>query len=242
MMEKLFSRAVLAIAFVVGLFHLLNVSGLFVLSTREIRIFHLAMMLALLFLTSPTLSRFEKTMADQIARLGLVVLSAGCSLYIMSRWKDIAMSGGETEPLDAWVGFVLILLVLEAARRGVGLVLAIICLLFFTYPFYSEYLPGSFYSRGYSFERMSETLTTTSQGLYGIPLGVSSTYIILFSIYGAFLSEFGAGDFFFRLANRLTRNMRAAGAKTAVIFSTLLGMISGSAAGNVAVTGTLTIR
>ncbi|NNF72944.1 MAG: TRAP transporter fused permease subunit, partial [Rhodobacteraceae bacterium] len=139
------------------------------------------------------------------------------------------------------IGAVLIFLVLEAARRGVGLVLAIICTVFFTYPFYAPYLPGALQSRGYSFTRMTEFLTTTSEGVFGIPLGVSATYIILFSIYGAFLSAFGAGDFFFQLASRLTRGMRAAGAKTAVIFSTLLGMISGSAAGNVAVTGTLTI-
>ena len=88
---------------------------------------------------------------------------------------------------------------------------------------------------------MSEFLTTTSQGVYGIPLGVSASYIILFSIFGSFLSQFGAGEFFFKLATRITKNMHAASAKTAVIFSTLLGMISGSAAGNVAVTGTLTI-
>ncbi|MEP3049702.1 MAG: TRAP transporter fused permease subunit [Roseibium sp.] len=240
-MDKSINVAILAIAFVVGLFHLLNVSGLLVLSTREIRVFHLAMMLVLLFLSKPTMGRFKDAFGDKLVRMGLVAASIGASIYILSRWKDIAMSGGETEPADAWVGFLLILLVLEAARRGVGVILASICLLFFTYPFYCEYLPDPLYSRGYSFERMSEALTTTSQGIYGIPLGVSATYIILFSIYGAFLSEFGAGDFFFRLANRLTRGMRAAGAKTAVIFSTLLGMISGSAAGNVAVTGTLTI-
>lgn len=151
------------------------------------------------------------------------------------------MSGGDTDQLDAWVGLLLIVLVLEAARRGVGLALAIICLVFFTYPFYSELLPGLLNGRGYSVERIAELMTTTSQGIYGIPLGVSSTYIILFSIYGAFLSTFGAGEFFFKVATRLTWGMRAAGAKTAVIFSTLLGMISGSAAGNVAVTGTLTI-
>lgn len=240
-MDRLFKHAIVIVAFVVGLFHLLNVSGLLVLSTRDIRVFHLMMMLVLLFLTNPTLQRFKNTLLDKIARLGLVFLSCATSLYIMSRWKDIAMSGGETETLDAWVGLLLIALVLEGARRGVGLVLSLICLAFFTYPFYSEFLPGALASRGYSVTRMSELLTTTSQGVYGIPLGVSATYIILFSIYGSFLSVFGAGDFFFRLANRLTKNMRAAGAKTAVIFSTLLGMISGSAAGNVAVTGTLTI-
>ncbi len=240
-MDKAFDRGILVVAFAVGTFHLLNVSGLFVLSTRDIRIFHLMMMLVLLFLASPSAKRYADSAVDKLSRVALIAISIASSVYLMSRWKDIAFSGGETVPMDAWVGVVVIALVLEAARRGVGLVLAIICVVFFTYPFYSPYLPGILQGRGYSLTRMSEFLTTTSQGVFGIPLGVSSTYIILFSIYGAFLSNFGAGDFFFKLANRATKNMRAAGAKTAVLFSTLLGMISGSAAGNVAVTGTLTI-
>ena len=234
-------RAVDFLALSIGVFHLLNVSGLIALSTRDIRIFHLIVMLSLVFLTRPTLKRLTGSIADRLTGLILVGGVMASGFYMLSRWQDIAMSGGETEPLDAWVGIVVLALVLEAARRAVGLVLAIICLVFFTYPFYSHLLPGVLGGRGYSLERMSEFLTTTSQGVYGIPLGVSATYIILFAIYGAFLSEFGAGDFFFKLAKRLTAGMRAAGAKTAVIFSTLLGMISGSAAGNVAVTGTLTI-
>lgn len=241
MLDKITQSAANAIAFSIGLFHLLNVSGILVLSTRDIRIFHLLMMLALLFLTKPTLLKIKGGTLDRVFNWILIALSVGSCGFILSRWKDIAMSGGDTDQIDAIVGIILILLVLEAARRGVGLVLALICFFFFTYPFYSEYLPGVLGSRGYSLTRISELLTTTSQGIFGIPLGVSSTYIILFSIYGAFLSKFGAGDFFFKLANRLTKGMRAAGAKTAVIFSTLLGMISGSAAGNVAVTGTLTI-
>ena len=241
LIDKIFERGVAVFAFTIGAFHLLNVSGIFVLSTRDIRLFHLLMMLALLFMTRASLKRFEDSLGDKLLRIALIAVSAASCIYLMTRWKDIAFSGGATVPMDAWMGIVVLFLVLEAARRGVGLVLAIICLIFFAYPFYSPYLPGVFYGRGYSLTRMSEFLTTTSQGVFGIPLGVSSTYIILFSIYGAFLSNFGAGDFFFNLASRLTRGMRAAGAKTAVIFSTLLGMISGSAAGNVAVTGTLTI-
>ena len=241
LLDVLFNNAVALVAFIIGLFHLLNVGGLIVLSTRDIRIFHLMMMLVLLFLTRPALKSLVNSLIDRYIRLVLIALSIGSSLFIQSRWKDIAMSGGDTDRLDAWVGLLLVILVLEAARRGVGLALAIICLVFFTYPFYSELLPGVLNGRGYSVERIAELMTTTSQGIYGIPLGVSSTYIILFSIYGAFLSAFGAGEFFFRIATRLTWGMRAAGAKTAVIFSTLLGMISGSAAGNVAVTGTLTI-
>ena len=241
LVDKVFNNAIAVCAFIVGSFHLLNVGGIIVLSTRDIRIFHLTMMLVLLFLLKPTLKSLTDSPVDKYVRLGLIVLSIGSSVYIQSRWKDIAMSGGDTGPMDAWVGLLLVVLVLEAARRGVGLALAFICLAFFTYPFYSDMLPGVLNSRGYSVERIAELMTTTSQGIYGIPLGVSSTFIILFSIYGAFLSAFGAGEFFFKLATRLTMGMRAAGAKTAVIFSTLLGMISGSAAGNVAVTGSLTI-
>ncbi len=236
------TRAVIVLfSFSIGLFHLANVSGIFVLSTQSIRIYHLMMMLALLFISKPSFSIFKDSGLDKILSTILTLIALGSGIYMLSRWQDIALSGGETELLDAWVGVVILLLVLEGARRAVGNVLAIICTLFFIYPFISAYLPGVLESRGYPLLRISEILTTTSEGVYGIPLGVSATYIILFSIYGAFLTEFGAGEFFFKIASRLTHNMRAAGAKTAVIFSTLLGMVSGSAAGNVAVTGTLTI-
>ncbi|MDX2481102.1 MAG: TRAP transporter fused permease subunit [Desulfuromusa sp.] len=234
-------RLVTILAFMVGAFHMINISGIVSLSTIEIRIVHLLMMFTMLFLTKPALKRFEGCLADKIVRYVLVAASVASGIYLLSRWQDIAISGGETVPLDAWVGIVIVALVLEGARRGVGAVLALITLIFFTYPFYSPFLPGVLSGRGYSLTRMSEFLTTTPEGVYGIPIGVSSTYIIMFAIFGAFLSEFGAGDFFFQLSSRVTNNMTAAGAKTAVIFSTLLGMISGSAAGNVAVTGTLTI-
>ena len=93
---------------------------------------------------------------------------------------------GDTSDIDILAGIVILFLILEATRRGIGLLLSIICLIFFTYPFYSQFLGGVFYSKGYSLERMAEFLTITSQGVYGIPLGVSASYIILFSIYGSF--------------------------------------------------------
>lgn len=230
------------IALAVGCFHLLNVAGIVALSTQDIRIVHLLAMLAILFVSNPTLNRLAGNGADRWVGVALALIAVVASIYMLIRWKAIAYSGGlETTELDAIVGLVLIALVLEAARRGIGLMLAIIGVAFFIYPLISEYLPGVLHDRGYSVLRISEFLTTTGQGLYGIPIGVSASYIILFTIYGAFLSEFGAGEFFFKLSDRVTSGKRAAAAKTAVIFSTLLGMISGSAAGNVAVTGTLTI-
>ena len=94
LLDRLFAHAVTVIAFTVGLFHLLDVSGLFVLSTREVRVFHLLMMLALLFLTTATLKRLESSLADKLFRLVLVVISTACCVSILTRWKEIAFSGG----------------------------------------------------------------------------------------------------------------------------------------------------
>ena len=235
------SFLIIWIAFILGAVHLLNVSGVFVLSTPDIRIFHLMLMLSILFLSKPTFEKIQNNILDNVFSFFIVAICFLSGLHMIFSWEEIAMSGGDTSDTDILAGIVILFLILEATRRGIGLLLSIICLIFFTYPFYSQFLGGVFYSKGYTLERMAEFLTTTSQGVYGIPLGVSASYIILFSIYGSFLSQFGAGEFFFKLAMRITKNMHAASAKTAVIFSTLLGMISGSAAGNVAVTGTLTI-
>ena len=241
------AMAVRWVAIALGVFHLLNVGGILVLSTMQIRLVHLGAVMVLLFATTPAFLPGEERRSGPGAWIGIAVralfvaVAIGCTVYLYSRWQAIAFSGGMTEPLDAWVGLVVILLVLEGARRRVGLALALITLVFFVYPFVSPYLPGILHGRGYGVERVATFLTTTTEGVYGIPLGVSATYIVMFTIFGAFLSVFGAGDFFFALSRRFTRSMRAASAKTAVIFSALLGMISGSAAGNVAVTGTLTI-
>ncbi len=230
-----------AVALGLGLYHLLLVSGLYAVSTMEIRLTHVMLAFTLLFLTRPAMDRLKGTKADTVISIGLIVAILGASIWLLSRWKAIAFSGGLTEPGDFYAGAIIVLIVFEAARRGVGLILACITLIFFLYPFVSPYLPGLLNARGYSFERIIIFLTTDTQGVYGIPIGVAATYIIIFTIFGSLLSSFGAGDFFFEISRRLTMGMRAAGAKTAVLFSTLIGMISGSAAGNVAVTGTLTI-
>ena len=223
-----FAAFIGATALLVGVFHLLIVAGVLLLSTMEIRIIHLALMMVILFAGQPR---------------GVIpaVLAVIVSIYSLTRWQAIALSGGDTNSLDLYAGVILLLLVLEAARRSIGLVLAAITSVFLVYPFISPFLPGVFEGRGVSANRVVNFLTTTTEGVYGIPLGVAATYIIIFSLFGAFLNQFGAGDFFFRIASKATSGMRAASAKTAVLFSTLLGMISGSAAGNVAVTGSFTI-
>ena len=240
-LDALRTRLIGALALALGLFHLANVSGLLVLSTMVVRAVHLTVMLGLIFLLAgdPAKSGRQRGRPWVIGVLFLAAMGTG--IYLLARWEDIAFSGGATTTTDIVVGVLIILLVVEAARRATGNFLAVITAVFLVYPVVSPYLPGVLYGRGVRLESVISFLSLSGQGIYGIPIGVASTYIILFTIFGAFLSEFGAGGFFFRFSDVLTRGMTAASAKTAVIFSTLLGMISGSAAGNVAVTGSFTI-
>jgi TRAP transporter 4TM/12TM fusion protein len=230
-----------AIALLFGVFHLAVISGLFSISTMSMRLIHLSFALSLLFALKPLSKKLAGTKFNTGLSIVLILLTLASGYWMLMRWKPIAFSGGLLEPMDYYAGIVIVALVFEAARRGVGAVLAAITLVFFCYPFISSYLPGVLNSRGYSFERIVTFLTTNTEGVYGIPVGVAATYIIVFTIFGALLSGFGAGDFFFQISMRFTRGLRAASAKSAVIFSTLIGMVSGSAAGNVAVTGTVTI-
>lgn len=235
-------------AICLSLWHLAIVAGFLTYSTLDIRILHLTVLLALVFLVAlPKDASLENGASKVRVGIGLAlrlicaVVSVAVGVYTLSRWKPIAFSGGMTTDMDAQVGVVVIALVLLAVTRRIGLFLSVIAGLFLIYPFVSESLPAMISTRGYSWERVSIFLATGGEGIFGIPLGVSASYIIIFTIFGAFLNNFGAGEFFFQLAHSATRGTRAASAKTAVIFSTLLGMISGSAAGNVAVTGTMTI-
>jgi TRAP transporter 4TM/12TM fusion protein len=163
------------------------------------------------------------------------------SLYLVSRWKIITMNAGVTNQFDSIVGVILVALIIFITYIDISPSLAIVVVVFLVYPFVGKYLPGMLHSRAYTFKNVSSFLFASGQGIYGIPIGVSATYIVTFSIFGAFLSEFGTGDFFFNISRALTKGFVAAAAKTAVIFSALVGMISGSAAGNVAVSGTFTI-
>lgn len=234
-------NAVFIAGFALGAYHLLVVSGVIAISTMPMRVTHVMLALSLLFVIEPASETLAGTKANAVLSLVLVTATVGASIWMLTRWKPIAFSGGITSDGDFIAGIVLLLVVFEAARRGIGWILAAITFVFFLYPFAAPYLPGVLEGRGSTLERIVVVLSTDTAGIYGIPVGVAATYIIVFTIFGALLSNFGAGAFFFELSVRTTRGLRAASAKSAVLFSTLIGMVSGSAAGNVAVTGTVTI-
>ena len=239
--HQIIRKIVFTLAVLTGLFHLFNLSGTLVLSTQIIRIIHLMIMLSIVFLNISSDIQKKENWIPSFFRIFASITSVASGIYMLTRWKEIAMSGGVTNILDSIVGVIMLVIIIEATRRSVGNILAIIVVIFLTYPFIGSYLPGILHARSYSLQRVASFLFASGQGIYGIPIGVSATYIVIFCLYGAFLKEFGAGDFLHNLSVTLTKGLIAATAKTTVIFSTLIGMISGSAAGNVAVSGTFTI-
>jgi TRAP transporter 4TM/12TM fusion protein len=139
------------------------------------------------------------------------------------------------------VGTVVVLVVLEATRRTLGLALPVLALLFMGYAFAGPWLPGPLRHKGLTYEIMIDQTFFTTEGLFGIPLGVAASYVILFIIFGAFLEKSGAGQFFMNFANAIAGAQRGGAGKVSVVSSSMFGTVSGSAVANVMVDGWLTI-
>ena len=139
------------------------------------------------------------------------------------------------------VGVALTLLVLEASRRCTGNFLAITALVFLIYAKIGPYLPGILRHKGYSWHRVLSTLSFAETGIFGNALNISSTFVVLFVLFGAFLNASNGGRLFIDISYSLTGSSRGGPAKTAVLSSLLMGTISGSPVANVVTTGTFTI-
>jgi TRAP transporter 4TM/12TM fusion protein len=176
--------------------------------------------------------------------LGLAALSVAVMSYFFVFYEYITTRFPTAHPLSALdmvVGTVVVLLVLEATRRTLGAALPVLCLAFITYGLAGPWLPGPLRHRGLTYEILVDQTVFTTEGLFGIPLGVAASYVILFIIFGAFLERSGAGQFFMHLANAVAGAQRGGPGKVAVVSSSLFGTISGSAVANVMVDGWLTI-
>ncbi len=233
------AKIVTIIAITMSLFHLYT-AGLGVLEAIKQRSVHLTFVLVLVFLLYPANKKSPKNQVTAFDVM-LAALSIFVGVYLMSIYDDLANAGGVYTSMDIYVGALLCLLVLEAARRATGKELPIMALLFVAYALFGDWIPGQFGHRGYSVERLIEHMFLTTEGIYGVALGVSSTYIFLFILFGAFLSETGMARFFNALAMAVAGSSPGGPAKVAIFASGLLGTINGSAVANVATTGAFTI-
>ena len=176
--------------------------------------------------------------------LGLAALSLACVGYMFVNYDYIVNRFPTAHPLtamDMLVGGVGILLVLEATRRTIGASLPIVAIVFLVYALAGQWLFGFLHHRGLTAEITIDQSWFTTEGVFGVPLQVAGTYVILFIIFGTFLERSGAGQFFMNFANAIAGGARGGPGKVAVVSSSLFGTISGSAVANVMVDGWLTI-
>ena len=204
------------------------------------RAIHLTFGFLLIFLLYPTRQSWSKTKMNPIDVL--FALAGACSaMYIVYNYNELVLRAGMNTETDFIVALIGTVLVFEAARRVVGWPMIIVAFVFLLYAFFGPYVPGIMAHRGVGLEEMFDHLFFTTEGIFGTPMGVSSTFIYLFILFGAYLEATGLGKFFIDLANAIAGWAAGGPAKVAVLSSGLMGTVSGSSVGNVAGTGSFTI-
>ncbi|MBN2439050.1 MAG: TRAP transporter permease [Deltaproteobacteria bacterium] len=216
-------------------------SGFGLLSAMPQRATTLVFTLILTFLLYP-MWKGEKSSFFAMTRDGIfVALAVITCVNIILNYHRIAENLGISNPRDIVLGAVLIVLVFEATRRTVGWPLVIAAGIFLIYAFAGQYMPGILQHRGYPLDRIIEQMYLGVEGIFGVPLGVMTTYVYAFLLFGSFLEVTGGAKLFLNLAYSMTGFLKGGPAKTAVIASALTGTISGSALANAVTTGTFTI-
>lgn len=167
--------------------------------------------------------------------------SIAIAVYLAVVFDRLTVSGGRFETIDVVFSVICLVLVLEAARRVTGLILPILAVLFIVYDYYGRSMPGLFRHRGYDLDRIVTFMYESTEGIFSTAIGVSSTYIFLFILFGSILQKSGMGQFFNDIALALAGQARGGPAKVAVLASGFLGSINGSAIANVVTTGAFTI-
>ncbi|WP_027237648.1 TRAP transporter permease [Leisingera caerulea] len=171
------------------------------------------------------------------------IAGTGIALYGYIFYQKIVDSGGLADDMDKWFALAGLILLFEAARRALGPAMAIIATIFLLYVFFgsSEYVPEVIRWKGASLKKAMSHMWITSEGVFGIALGVSTKFVFLFVLFGALLDKAGAGNYFIKMAFGALGHLRGGPAKAAVVGSAATGLISGSSIANVVTTGTFTI-
>ena len=226
---------VTALAVIMSLFHLYAAYA--IVQTQQLRMIHVGFVLFLTFLLFPVAKRLRNRVYwwDWIAAaLSLVVIGYG-----LVGGDDFTDRSTIPSNLDMAFGVILTLLVLEAARRGTGWIMPFICALFIAYAMLGPYLGQPWTHRGYDISRLVGQMYMTLEGIFGVPVDVSSSLIILFTIYGAFLQFSGAGKFFIDFSFSAMGGKPTGAGRTIVLSSFLLGGPSGSGVATTVTLGTV---
>lgn len=242
----LVSRFLLVMAVAWSLFQLWIASplpfamGVFVLNDTESRSIHLAFAVFLAFMAYPASKRSPRHIIPW-TDWTFALVGAFCAAYLFVFYRDLATRPGQPTTFDIGVAVVGVLLLLEATRRVMGLPMVVVAGIFLFYTFAGRYMPDLIAHKGASLPRVASHQWLTTEGVFGVALGVSSSFIFLFVLFGSLLDKAGAGNYFIKSAFALLGHMRGGPAKAAVVSSAMTGIISGSSIANVVTTGTFTI-
>ncbi len=201
---------------------------------------HLTFAMVLCFLCFPFSKRSSRNRVSIFDTI-LAVIGGATAFYLFVNYDHVVHSVGNAPMYDIVIGAVLIVLILEATRRSVSPILPIITIVFLLYAFFGPYLPGDLAHRGFRVKRIIDHIFMTGQGLWGVPLRVSATFVFLFVLFGSFLEKIGAGEYLINLSFALMGRFRGGPAKAAVVASCAMGSISGSSIANTVTTGAMTI-
>lgn len=239
---KIFSGIVMVVSVALCLFQM-YAGGISNISSMTLRTIHWTVISAVAIVSYPAV-KGKETMRwyDYI----LLAASLFATIYVAVVWPTRTIQVSTNDPLfstlDKVAFLVMTLVILEIARRTIGLALTVTAAIALIYlMFLGPYMPGIFRHRGYSLSRVAPFLLFSSEGVYGSALGTSASFIMLFVLFGDVLEAAGAGKFFIDIAYGISGRFRGGPAKTAVVSSALMGCVSGSSIANVVTTGTFTI-
>ncbi len=201
---------------------------------------HLTFALVLCYLCFPRSKKSPKNRIS-IPDVLLAILAGFCALYLFINYDHVVTSVGNAAPYDLIIGGTLLLFTLEATRRSISPMLPAITIVFLLYAYFGPYLPGELAHRGFRVQRIIDHIFMSGEGLWGVPLRVSATFVFLFVLFGAFLDKIGAGEYLINLSFALMGRFRGGPAKAAVVASAAMGSISGSSIANTVTTGAMTI-
>ena len=212
----------------------------FVITESHARFVHYAFAVFFTFLCFPAFKRGQRDTVPLFDWL-FATLAAASALYLLVLYETLALRAAAPITTDLIVAVVGMLCLLEAVRRTTGLPLVIVAAAFLLYVFAGPYMPEVISHRGASLGRAADHLWLSTEGVFGFALGVSSSLVFLFVLFGSMLEKAGAGNWFIQSSFALLGHLRGGPAKAAVVSSALTGVISGSALANVVTTGTFTI-
>lgn len=171
----------------------------------------------------------------------LAIVATAGALFIWWDFKGIITRQGLPSQTDVVMGVITLVLLLEAARRALGPALSIICMIFIAYAFLGPWMPDILRHRGTPLDFFINDMYMSTTGIFGVPLGVSTSFVFLFVLFGSLLDKAGAGKYFIDVAFAGLGHKTGGPAKAAVVASGLSGLVSGSSIANVVTTGTFTI-